>query len=105
MSQATIAHVLSIEREATRIHDEAVAQAAQMIIDSERETSSTREQVLLEARTQAARVEEEGRAAAAAERARVLGEAEAGAQQMERLAARNFDEAVEFILSQVTGRA
>lgn len=105
MSQATIVRVLSIEREATRIHDEAVAQAAQMIVDSERETSSTREQGLRQARTQAAQIEEEGRTAAEAERARVLGEAEAGAQQMERLAARNFDEAVKFILSQVTGRA
>ncbi len=105
MSQATIVRVLSIEREATRIYDEAVAQAAQMIVDCERETSSTREQVLLEARTQANRVEEEGQAAAAAERARVFGEAEAGAQQMERLAAQNFDEAVSFILRQVTGRA
>ena len=105
MSQAMIARVLSIEREATRVRDQAVAQAAQVAVDFEKEASAARDKVLREARAQAARIEEEGQAAAEAERAKVLEQAEVDAQRMERLAAQNFDKAVKFILDQVTGRS
>ena len=104
MSHATIVRILSIEREASRIHDNAAAQAAQMIADFEREASTTRGQVLSEARSQAVQIKQEGQKASDAERDRALAQAEASAREMEERAAGNFAAAVEFILDRVAGR-
>ena len=105
MSHATIVRILSIEQEASRIYDDAAAQAAQMIADFEREASATRGQVLSEARSQAIQIKQEGQKASDAERDRALAQAEAGAREMEERAVRNSAAAVEFILDQVAGRA
>jgi hypothetical protein len=105
MSQATIGRILAIEQEASRIRDDAVAQAAQMIADFEREESAARARTLNEARAQASLIEREGQQEAQAERDRALAQADASAREMEERAARNFAAAVDFILDRVAGRA
>jgi vacuolar-type H+-ATPase subunit H len=104
MAQATIARVLSIEQDATRIRNDALAEAAQMVADFEREASGTRERVLAEARLQAAQIEREGRRAAKSERSEAIAQAEADAERMEQLAGENFADAVRLILDKVAGR-
>lgn len=105
MSQATIVRILSIEREATRIHDEATAQAAQMLADFDREASVMRDRLLGDARRQAIEIERDGKDASQARRAQALAQAEADAREMEELASHGLGAAVQFILDQVTGRA
>jgi hypothetical protein len=105
MSQATIGRILAIEQEASRIRDDAAAQAAQMIADFEREESATRARTLGEARARASLIEREGQENAQAERGRALAQAEASAREMEERAARNLAAAVEFVLDRVAGRA
>jgi vacuolar-type H+-ATPase subunit H len=103
LSQETIARILSIEREATSIHDDAQRQAARMIKDAEKAATALREQILTQAHQQAEQIVATGREAAEAERARIIAQAEAEAQRMETLAASHFDEAVKFVLAQVAG--
>jgi vacuolar-type H+-ATPase subunit H len=104
MSQSTVLRILSIEREATRIHDEATAQATQMLADFDRESSAMRERVLGEARSEATDIEREGQEAAQASRTETLAQADADAREMEERASDNFGAAVQYILDQVTGR-
>jgi hypothetical protein len=105
MSQATVARVLEIEKQATGMRDEASAQAAQLLGDFEREAAATRERILSEARAEAARLRQEGQRAAASERAEAIAQAESDAQEMERHAGLRLDAAVHYILDQVAGRA
>ena len=104
MSQSTIIRILSIEREAARLHDEATAQATQMLADFDKESSAIQVRILGDARGQAMEIERNGRETAQARRAEVLAQAEADAREMEELASGRLGAAVQFILDQVTGR-
>ena len=104
LSQETIARILSVERDATGIYDEAQRQAALLIEEAKEAASALREQTLAQARQEAEQTVARGREAAEAERARILAQAEAEAQRMATLAARHLDRAVSFVLDQVTGR-
>ena len=104
MSQETIARILSIEQEATKIHDDAQHQAAHLIEEAEKATSASREQILAQARQEAEQIVATGQEAAEAKRSRAVAQAEAEAQRMEALAADHFDQAVNFVLDQVAGR-
>lgn len=104
MSQETIARILAIEQEATKIHDDAQRQAAHLIEEAEKAASALRGQTVAQARQEAEQIVARGQEAAEAERARAVGQAEAEAQRMETVAARHFDQAVNFVLDQVAGR-
>jgi vacuolar-type H+-ATPase subunit H len=104
MSQETIARILSIEREAIRIHDVAQRHAARMIQDAKKAASVLREQALAQARQQTGQIVAAAREAGETERARIIAQAEAEAQRMETTAASHFDRAVNFVLDRVAGR-
>jgi len=104
VSQETIAHILAIEQEAAKIHDDAQHQAAHLIEEAEKAASALREQILAQARQEAEQIVATGREATEVERSRAVAQAEAEAQRMEALAARHFDQAVNFVLDQVAGR-
>lgn len=104
MSQATVVRILAIESEATRIRDEAAAQAARLLADFEREASDTRDRVLNEARTDAGRIEEEAKRTADGKRAEVITQAQADARDMEDRASDRMGVVIQYILDQVAGR-
>ena len=105
MSQATVVRILAIESEATKIRDDAIAQAAQMIAEFEREASRTRAQTLEEARVQANSIAQEAQRASETTRAEALAQAGADGGEMEERAAHRLDAAVQYILDQITRRA
>jgi vacuolar-type H+-ATPase subunit H len=104
LSQETIARILSVEREAVGVHDDAQRQAARLIKEAEEAASTLREQTLAQARQEAEEILTAGREAAEAERARIIALAEAEAEHMETLATRHLDRAVSFVRDQVAGR-
>ena len=104
MSQETIARILAIEREATKIHDDAQDQAARLIEEAEKAASVLREQTVAQARREAGQIVATGQEAAEAERSRAIAQAEAEAQRLETLATRHLDQAVDFVLDRVAGR-
>ena len=104
LSQETIARILSVEREAVGVHDDAQRQAARLIKEAEEAASTLREQTLAQARQEAEEILAAGREAAEAERARIIALAEAEAEHMETLATRHLDRAVSFVRDQVAGR-
>jgi len=101
LSQETIARILAIEQEAAKIYDDAERQAARLIEEAEKEAAVLRERILSQARQEAEQIVAAGREAAEAERSRAVTQAEAEAQRMEALAARHFDQAVNFVLDRV----
>ncbi len=104
VSQETIARILAIEQEAAKIHDDVQRQAAHLIEEAEKAAPALREQALAQARQEAEQIVATGQEAAEAKRSRAVAQAEAEAQRMEALAARHFDQAVNFVLDQVAGR-
>ena len=103
MNHETIARILSIEQEATRIRADAQIQAAHAIEEVEKAASALREQALDQACKQAEQIIAEGREAAQAERARIIDQAEAEADHAETVVAQHLDRAVRFVLDQVVG--
>jgi vacuolar-type H+-ATPase subunit H len=104
MSQEIISRILSIERQASKLRDDAQRRAEDIVSQAETEASSSHDQVLAETRLESEQVATAGREAAEAERAQVIARAEAEAQAVEALAAQHFDEAVSFVIRQVAGR-
>ena len=104
MSQATVVRILAIENEATKIRDEATAQAAQLLADFEREAAASRDQVLSEARAEARRIQQEAKRTSEARQAKVIAQAELDAREMEERAAHRVGAAVQYILDQITER-
>ena len=103
MNQEIITRILTIERDAAKVQDEAQLQAAQVSAQARDAASALREQVLSEARKTADALVAEGRASAEARRAQIISKAEAEANHMEEAAAQHLDRAVDFVLTQVAG--
>jgi vacuolar-type H+-ATPase subunit H len=103
VNQLIITRILTIERDAAKIQDDAQLQAAQMSAQARDAASALREQILSEARQTADALVAEGRASAEARRAQIISKAEAEADHMEETAAQHLDRAVDFVLAQVTG--
>jgi vacuolar-type H+-ATPase subunit H len=104
LSQETIARILSIEQEAVKVHNDAESQAARMIEEAKEAASILRERILAQAHQQAEQIVAEGREAAKAKRERIMAQAEAEAEEMEETSRRHFDQAVNFVLGQMSGR-
>jgi len=101
VNQEIITRILTIERDATKIQDDARLRAARMTAEAREAASALREQILSEARQVAEQLVAEGRASAKARRAQIISQAEAEAGSMEKKTAQYFDRAVDFVLDQV----
>lgn len=104
MSQETIARILSIERQASRLRDDAQSQAQDLVSQAEKAAADTRAQLLAKAREESEHISQAAVEAAQAERTQVVARAEAEAQELEALAAQHLDQAVAFVIRQVAGR-
>jgi vacuolar-type H+-ATPase subunit H len=102
VNQEIITRILTIERDAAQIQDDARSQAAQVTAEARDAADALREQLLSEARQTAEQLVAEGRASAEARRAQIISQAKDQAESMAQKAAQHFDRAVDFLLDQVT---
>ena len=105
MDQEVITRILSIERDAVRIRDEAQREAEHLIEESERAAAASREEALAHAHQEAEQIVADGQKAAEQARARVVAQAQEEAQRTEAAMVQHLDRAVQFVLEQVTGQA
>ena len=103
MNDKYIQQVLDIEKRAQEIHDAAVKEAQQLPITAEQEAQALIEKAHQEAEQQAR--EMLSAVKADQESDRILAEAEENSKQLEKVAAGNFDRAVNYVLERVIGRA
>jgi len=104
MTRETINRILTIEREATNTYSEAQQNAAQAIEDARTAATTLYDETIRSLTQQAAEIVKAGQESADSERADIIAAAESEASAMEARASRHLDEAVEFVLSQITGR-
>ena len=104
MDQETIAHIMAIEQDAAKLHDDARRKGAQMIEEAEKTSADSREKTLDRAHHKADQIVAKGHEEAEVERARIIASAGAEAQHLETMAAQNLELAVNFILAQITRR-
>jgi vacuolar-type H+-ATPase subunit H len=103
MGQEVIARILLIERQASKLRDDAVGQAAAIVSQAEAAAAATHDQVLAEARREAVQIGSAGREAAEAERTQIVAKAEEEARGLEAVALQHIDEAVAYVIRQVAG--
>ena len=104
MSQEKIAQIVSIEKAAVKLYDDARQEAERLTEEAKGAAHLVREQTLTHARQQAAQIAAQSTQTAEIEHVRIMAQAEAEAQELERVAAENFDHATRFVLDQITGR-
>lgn len=104
MSQETITEILAIEQEAVQVYRDAQSEAARLIEETRRTSSSLRDETISQARQEAEKIKSEGQKKADTERARIVEQAEAEARDLEMAAAQHFDRAERFVLERVAGR-
>jgi len=104
MTQETISRILAIERQATRTFSEAQEQAEKTLEDAKMAASALYDESLRDIKERAQSIIQSERTAADAERLRIITAAESEASSMDKQASRHFEQAVEFVLNQVTGR-
>ena len=100
MNDEHIQQVLNIEKEARRIHDDAVHESEQILLQAEQEAGSMLENAKTGAEKEARRLA--AGAEAKEENARILAEAEKNNEHAKALAAGNLERAVRFVLEQIT---
>lgn len=101
MAQDTVARLLDIEKAATKLHSDAQQQAANMITEAEKAAATLQDKQLEQAHQKAERIIAAGKQKAEAEHARVIAQAGADAQQLDTIAVKNLEHAVEFVLAHV----
>ncbi len=101
MNDEYIKQVIDIEREARKIHENAVHESEQILLLAEQEVESILENAKTDAQREA-RLLVTG-AQAEEERAKILAEAANNSEQATKVAAGNFDRAVRFLLDRTTG--
>ncbi len=102
VNQEIITHILTIERDAAQIQDDARSQVAQVTAEAHNAADALREQILSEARQTAEQLVADGRASAEARRTQIISQAKDQAESMEQKTAQHFDRAVDFVLDQIT---
>ena len=103
MSEETITKVMAIEEQATQMADQAKKEASDLTAQVKKAINAMREEILDEARLAAKQIESNGQKDADAERAEILSKADTQIEHMETLAEQHFDQAIQFVLNQVTG--
>jgi vacuolar-type H+-ATPase subunit H len=102
MDKKTIQQMLEIDQQAQTIHENALKEAAQLLVQAEKEApdfiEKARQQAELEAKEILARSQSTD------ETARIMADTQASTQKMENLAQTNFDKAVAYVLARVVGR-
>ena len=102
MDQRRIQQVLDIERQAQEIHEAALKEAQQLPVIAEQEAQALIEKARAEAQQQAREMVSQVKAEE--ESARILSETEEKNKQLDALAEKNIDHAVNFVLERVVGR-
>ena len=97
-----IQQVLGIEKEARRIHDDAIQQAERILHQAEQEAASIIEKAKAEAQQEARRLV--SNTGAKNESARIQAEAEGKSADAEKSATENFERAVRFVLEKTAGK-
>ncbi len=105
MSQETIARIFAIEKAATKAHNDAQQQAAELVAEAEKAATGIRTHSLELAQQEAEHIITTGEQQAEVENARIIAQAGADAQRLDVIAAKNLDRAVDFALSRVMGQA
>lgn len=103
MNEKHIQQVLEIEKHAQEIHEAAMKEAQQLPVIAEQEAQALVEKARAEAQQQAREMVSQVKADE--ESARILSEAEEKNKQFEALALKNIDQAVNYVLERVVGRA
>lgn len=104
MSQETVVRILTVEKDAVKVHDEAQHRASGLIADAEKAVARAHAQRLAQAQQQADQIIAAGQEKAEAERAWILAHAVSEAQRLDTSAAKNLPRAVDFILTRITGQ-
>jgi vacuolar-type H+-ATPase subunit H len=102
VNEKQIQQVIEIEKRAQEIHEAAVKEAQQLPVVAEQEAQALVEKARAEAEQEAREMLSKVRADE--EAARILSEAEEKNRQIETVATKNLDRAVEFVLERVMGR-
>ena len=103
MNEKHIQQVLEIEKQAQEIHEAAMKEAQQLPVIAEQEAQALIEKARAEAQQQAREMVSQVKADE--ESARILSEAEEKNKQFEALAMKNVDQAVNYVLERVLGKA
>ncbi len=102
MNEKRIQQVLEIEKQAQQILDSAIKDAEQLPVLAEKEAQELIEKARNEAKEEARQIVT--RAKSETETARLLTEAEEKNNEIEKLAMKNFDRAVAYVLDRVVGK-
>ncbi len=101
MNETYIQQVLDIEKKAQAIIDDAQREAQRISVQAEQEAQTLTENSRVESEVEAQKLIENARAED--EITHILAQADENIQQAKVLSARNFDQAVDFIINQVAG--
>jgi V/A-type H+-transporting ATPase subunit G/H len=104
MNEGTIARILEIEQDAAETREEAYREAEQIAEQARQAVAQLREEASREAQQEAQQIVSAGREAAEAARTRILSKAEVEAERMEQQAATHLDQAVDWVLGEITGQ-
>jgi vacuolar-type H+-ATPase subunit H len=102
MDEKRIEQVLEIENQAKDVHESALREAEQLIMQAERDSQALIEKAKAEAEKEAKRIV--SYAQKEDEHNKILTDAEKDAREMEGVATVHFDRAVSYVLSRVIGR-
>ena len=102
MNEKRIQQVLDIEKQAQQVLDSAKREAEQLPILAEQEAQKFVDKARAEAQEEARQMVD--KVQSDTETARILSDAEERNREMERLASKNFDRAVAFVLDRVIGK-
>jgi vacuolar-type H+-ATPase subunit H len=102
MDKKTIQQMLEIDQQAQSIHDHALKEAAQLVVQAEKEAPDYIEKARQKAEQEAKEILAHSQSSAETER--IMAEVKESTQRMENLAQNNFDRAVAYVLARVVGR-
>ncbi len=102
MDKKTIQQMLEIDHQAQAIHENALKEAAQLLVQAEKEGPDFIEKARLQAEQEAKEIL--ARSQSGEESARILAEVQESTKRMETLAMSNFDRAVAYVLARVVGK-
>lgn len=105
MSQQTITQVLAIERQAVALYEDAEEEAEKIVAEAKKTAAQEREQMLKEARQRADEIVEEGRVAAVAKREKIIDQAKGETERLDANVQGHIDDAMNYVLERIAGRA
>ena len=104
MTQDSVKAILSAEQQAEELYIEAQRQAERIVADANAQVSRIQADMLAETTKRRQEIVDAAREAADRERARIHAEVQEEGARLETRAREHFDEAVAYVIRQVTGR-